>query len=353
MNPPRTAERNPVSSATPGSPITSPASGSVGVSRSLLPPRSASRVSPALTPRVTPTGAAAAAPVGTGAAGATKTTLTPDQLDVVRRLVHERAAIVLDANKAYLVESRLAPIARREGLPDVGSLIAKIARPEGARLHTEVVEAMTTNETSFYRDASPFEALRTDILPELIRRRAAERSLTIWSAACSTGQEAYSTAMLLKEHFPQLASWNVRILGTDIAQSVLDKASEARYSQLEANRGMPAPMLVKWFDRQGAHWKLKDEVRRMVQFRPLNLAGPWPSIPPVDIVFLRNVMIYFDLDTRRSILARMRKVMRPDGYLFLGNAETTLNLDNEYVPARIGKATCYQIGNATNAQEKR
>ena len=269
--------------------------------------------------------------------------LGPGAFEYVRTLVLERAAIVLDAGKTYLVESRLAPVARKEGLANVNALVDRMRATGDRRLQQAVVESMTTNETSWFRDHGPFDALRDHVLPKLVAARQTERRLEIWSAACSTGQEPYSIAMTLADHFPQLDQWSVRILASDLAGSVLDQARSGRFSQMEVNRGLPAAMLVKHFERSGTHWVVRDDIRRRVQFGTVNLADTWPALPPLDVVFLRNVMIYFDNDTKKAILAKVRRALRPDGYLFLGTAETTLHLDDHFERVQLGGATCYRL----------
>lgn len=201
---------------------------------------------------------------------------------------------------------------------------------------------MTTNETSFFRDLHPFETLRTTVLPDVIARRASERRLHLWSAACSSGQEPYTIALVLREHFPALAGWTVRLVATDLSREILARARAGRYSQLEVNRGLPAPLLTKHFTREGMEWQLKDEVRRMVEFRELNLLEAWSGLADLDIVFIRNVLIYFDQDIKRGILGRVHRALRPGGYLFLGGAETTLNLDDRFERLHIGKTPCYR-----------
>jgi chemotaxis protein methyltransferase CheR len=210
-------------------------------------------------------------------------------------------------------------------------------------LHRQAVEALTTNETSFFRDFHPFEALKKFALPDLIARRAAERELSIWCAACSSGQEPYSLAMLIREGFPQLASWKVTILGTDLSTEILARAREGRYSQLEVNRGLPASLLVKYFQKQGGEWYLRDDIRRMVDYQSVNLASAWPFLLPVDVVMMRNVLIYFGVETKKEILAKMRRVLKPDGYLFLGAAETTFSIDDSFELVQFERATCYRV----------
>ena len=263
--------------------------------------------------------------------------------DYVRWLVQSRAAIVLEDSKKYLVETRLLGLARKEGYACVASLVSELRLRPRSDLFRKVVETMCNNETMFFRDIHPFEALRQHIIPALIAKRKEERSLCFWSAACSSGQEPYSVAMLLREHFPQLASWQVRIVATDLSSEILARARLGRYSQLEVNRGLPAPYLVRYFERTGLEWQISSDIRRMVEFREMNLASPWAAAPSVDVVFLRNVMIYFNPDTKREILGRLRRQMRPDGYLFLGAAETTLNLDEGYIREQRGQAWWYRL----------
>jgi chemotaxis protein methyltransferase CheR len=271
-------------------------------------------------------------------------TMTPIDVDYVRALVKEQSAIVLEQAKAYLIESRLEPVARKAGIASAHDLVGQLrAKPYG-RLHHQVVEAMTTNETSWFRDVSPFGALRDHVIPELIAKHTVDRRIGIWSAASSTGQEIYSIAMLLADHFPQLRmGWDVKLVASDLSEEVVDRARAGRFTQLEVNRGLPAPMLVKHFERVGSVWQVKEDLRRAVSFGVVNLIKPWPQLPPLDIVMLRNVMIYFDVPTKKQILANVRRVLRPGGHLFLGNAETTLNLDDAFERVQYGKATCYRV----------
>jgi chemotaxis protein methyltransferase CheR len=275
----------------------------------------------------------------------TATNLQTSDFDYIRGLVRERSAIVLEPGKEYLVQARLLPVAREQGLEDISALVARLKRGEPA-LTTQVVEAMTTNETSFFRDVHPFDALRSDVLPALLESRRTQRTLRIWSAAASTGQEAYSIAIVLREHFPELAGWNISILGTDLSQDVLERAREGRYAQIEVNRGLPAPMLVRYFDRAGPAWKVKPELRTLCEFKTLNLMAPWSALPRMDIVFLRNVLIYFDVDTKRAVLTKVRNALAPDGYLFLGAAETTLQFDGLFERVPHARANCYRVSRA-------
>ncbi len=269
--------------------------------------------------------------------------LSQTDFEFVRALVLKRSAIVLENEKLYLADTRLQAVARREGVESVEALVARLRTAAAGPLAQKVVEAMTTNETSFFRDVQPFEMLKQVVVPELMKRRAAERRLRIWCAASSTGQEPYSLAMLLREHFPALGGWDLRIVASDLSTDVLEKAKQGRYSQLEVNRGLPASLLVKYFQRQGTEWQLKDDVRRLIEFRQLNLIEPWPALPPCDVVLIRNVLIYFDVETKRQILGKARRVLRPDGYLFLGGAETTINLDDSFQRVEFQRAGCYQL----------
>ncbi len=254
-------------------------------------------------------------------------------------LVHRRAAILIETGKEYLVDARLAPIARAHGLPSVDALVAKLRADEKGPLSHEVIEAMTTSETSFFRDIHPFETLRTKVLPPLIKARAATRSIRIWCAAASTGQEPYSIAMTIREHFPELATWNVQIIATDINATVLARARTGIFRQLEVNRGLPASLLVKHFEKNGADWQIKANIRQMVSFQELNLLERWPLFTQQDVIFMRNVLIYFDMPTKRDLLRRVRESLRDDGYFFLGGAETTMNLDNQLVSMKSSNAS--------------
>ncbi len=273
----------------------------------------------------------------------TATALDSTAFEFVRKLVLERSAIVLQPSKQYLIDARLSPIARDNGLRDVQELVDKVRTTNNRHLTQLIVEAMTTNETSFFRDLHPFDALKAEIIPEMILKRAAERKLTIWSNACSSGQEIYSISMLLKEHFPQLATWNVNLIASDLNTQILDKAKLGIFNQTEVNRGLPMPMLLKHFTKQGLNWQIKEDIRKMVSFRVINLIEPFPAMPKVDIVFLRNVLIYFDPETKSSILNKVKQVIQPDGYLFLGGAETTLGLSTSFQRVSVQKAVAYKL----------
>ncbi|MDZ4672895.1 MAG: protein-glutamate O-methyltransferase CheR [Gemmatimonadota bacterium] len=254
--------------------------------------------------------------------------LVAAEFDFLRALIRDRSAIVLDPGKEYLVESRMLPLLRSERLGSIAALVAALRAAPRGELERKVVEAMTTNETSWFRDVHPFNALRSDFLPALLTARAAERKLRFWSTACSSGQEAYSLTITLAEYFPQLRDWDVQILATDLSREMVERAQQGRYGQLEINRGLPAPHVVRYFERQGVHWQVKPELRRLVRARQINLIEAWPALPRFDVILLRNVLIYFDLETKRGILRRARQALRPDGVLFLGSAETTFMVDD-------------------------
>ncbi len=269
-------------------------------------------------------------------------TLNTNAFEYICTLVRDKSAIVLEPSKTYLVESRLNPVARANGLASIDDLVEALRKPNSTKLTQAVIEAMTTNETSFFRDLHPFDALKSTIVPGLMEARSRERVLNIWSNACSSGQEVYTIAMLLKENFPDLGGWKVRLVASDLSTQILDKAREGIFNQTEVNRGLPLPMLLKYFQKNGLTWQIKEEIRKMVEFRQVNLVETFPQLPPMDIVFLRNVLIYFAPETKRDILQKVRKVMRPDGVLFLGGAETTMNLDVPFVREQVGKATVYK-----------
>ena len=269
--------------------------------------------------------------------------LPADDFEYLRRLMHERAAIVLEPGKEYLALSRLDPLARHAGCGSVAALVALLRRTEPvSELHDQVIDALTTNETTFFRDYNPWESLRTTVLPELVERKHRTRTLSVWSAGCSTGQEPYSIAMAIREHFPELLTWQLSILGTDISPSVLDRASRGRYGQLEVNRGLPAHLLVRHFTRAGMEWEIEEPIRRMVRFQRHNLVDEWPTLPPFDLVFMRNVMIYFDLEAKRRVLEAMHRQLAPHGYLLLGASETTYNLSEDFDRELDGRTAWYR-----------
>lgn len=270
-------------------------------------------------------------------------------LKFVCDLVYKEAAIVLDEEKSYLIEARMDPLARREGFQTGCEMIDKM-RGNGVgsdTLVSKVVDAMTTNETSFFRDLHPFMTLQKLILPEIIERKADTKTLNIWCAAASSGQEPYTIALILRDRFPELKDWEVTFTASDISDEMLARCREGKFSKLEVNRGLPAPLLIKHFVQEGADWQIKEEIRNSIEFRKLNLIADWPFLPRMDIVFIRNVLIYFDPETKKDIMRRIRENMDPGGYMFLGGAETTLGLDNEYHRIRMGKTTAYTLTEKT------
>lgn len=266
--------------------------------------------------------------------------------ELIRSLVLTESAITLEAGREYVVEARVNALAKREGLPDATEFANRLrAAPRGPLLR-KLVDAMTTNETSFFRDLHPFESLKQAVLPDLIRNRKNESRLHIWCGAASSGQEPYSLLMLLSEHFPELVTWNLRFIATDLSSQILTKARAGRYSQFEVNRGLPAQLLVKYFTRQNGEWEVSPNLRRQVEFSELNLIQDWPAMPFMDLVMLRNVLIYFDTTVKRQILERVRRVMRPGGYLILGGTETTLGLVDGFERVQLNKTTVYRLGTA-------
>jgi chemotaxis protein methyltransferase CheR len=257
--------------------------------------------------------------------------VTPLDYEYLRKLLKDRSGLDLSSDKQYLVESRLIPLARRVGLAGIAELVAKMKGGSDA-LTTEVAEAMTTNETFFFRDKIPFDHLRETVLPELLRLRVNRRSLRIWCAASSTGQEPYSIAMCLKEFASTLVGWRVEIVATDLSQGVLDKSRAGIFSQFEVQRGLPIQMLVKHFTQIGELWQLNADIRAMVQHRQLNLMQDFSHLGMFDVIFCRNVLIYFDQDTKVSIFDRLAKVIESDGVLALGAAETVVGISDAFKP---------------------
>lgn len=247
-------------------------------------------------------------------------------------IVNSRSGLVLTEEKIYLLESRLVPLARRRGLENLEALAEEVRRYKDDRLLEEITEAMTTNETFFFRDTKPFDTFRDVVLPQLLKARAAKKSLRIWTAACSTGQEPYSIAMLLKEEAAKMAGWRVEIMATDISQEVLEKAKAGLYSQFEVQRGLPIQLLMKHFQQVGEMWQIDSSIRAMVKFQPKNLLEDLGSLGQFDVVFCRNVLIYFDQPTKSKVLTQVHNILTDDGALFLGGAETVLGICDSFKP---------------------
>jgi chemotaxis protein methyltransferase CheR len=257
--------------------------------------------------------------------------VTPPDYEYLRKLLKDRSGLDLSVDKQYLIESRLLPLSRKSGLPGISELVQKM-KAGSADLTTQVVEAMTTNETFFFRDKVPFDHFRDSIMPEILQARASRKTLRIWCAAGSTGQEPYSLAMCLKEMGAALSGWRVEILATDLSQEVLEKSRAGIYSQFEVQRGLPIQMLVKYFKQTGELWQINADIRAMVQHRQLNLLHDFSQLGVFDVIFCRNVLIYFDQDTKINIFNRLAKATEPDGFLVLGAAETVVGLTDVFKP---------------------
>jgi len=257
--------------------------------------------------------------------------MTPETFAFLAGLVKARAGIVLTADKGYMLETRLGPLLRREALPGLDALALRLRGGRAEALAAEVVEALTTNESSFFRDGKPFEHLRR-LMPRLAAARPPGQALRVWSAACSSGQEAYSIAMTAMELGPALGGRRVDILGTDISREMLDRAQEGVFTQFEVQRGLPVQMLVKYFRQEGSRWRIAPELRAMVRWQPFNLLDDPRGLGRFDVIFCRNVLIYFDAPTKSRVLGRLAGILAADGALYLGGAETVLGLSDRLVP---------------------
>jgi chemotaxis protein methyltransferase CheR len=267
--------------------------------------------------------------------------LRPEGYRFLQDYVYRQSGIVLDGDKRYLLEARLMPIAKRVGLDNLNALCVMLSSPaNNSALKRDVVEAMTTNETFFFRDPAQYEALRATVIPSLIAQRQDTRRMSFWSAASSSGQEAYSLAMMLLEM--GLGSWRIKIQGTDLSTQMAERSRTGKYLQIEVNRGLPVSYLVKYFTRSGLEWQLKDEVRRMVEFSTFDLRESMSARGPFDVVFCRNVLIYFDVESKRKILNEIHGTLFRGGYLLLGGSETTLNLTNRFERRMLGQTVLYQ-----------
>lgn len=258
--------------------------------------------------------------------------MNDSELDFMAALLKQNSGLIVSKDKIYLLENRLAPIARLHGFSGLSTLIEALRGKPAAALVEDVVEAMTTNESFFFRDGKPFDTFRDKVLPDLIAKRAGTKTLRIWCAAASTGQEPYTLAMILKDKAAALAGWKIQIVGTDISRKALDRAKAGIYSQFEVQRGLPVQMLVKYFEKQGDVWQIKPDLRSMVDYRSYNLLHDLKPLGQFDVVFCRNVLIYFDLPTKERVLEGISKVMTPDGSLFLGGAETVFGVSNLFKP---------------------
>lgn len=258
--------------------------------------------------------------------------MTPAEFEYLKGFLKTRSGLVLSNEKQYLVESRLMPLARKADIASLSELIGKLKSGTERSLATDVVEAMTTNESFFFRDKTPFDNFTKVMLPALLETRSTRKRLRIWCAAASTGQEPYSLAMCLKEEAAKLAGWRVEIIGTDLSNEVLDKAKTGIYSQFEVQRGLPIQLLLKYFTQTGEVWQVNPEIRSMVQWRQLNLLENFSTLGDFDVIFCRNVLIYFDQDAKSDVLARAAKQLPEDGFLALGAAETVVGLSDRFQP---------------------
>lgn len=261
----------------------------------------------------------------------------------IRELVLECSAIVLEDGKEYLVESRIGQVVETEGFETVDQLVEALRKNSHNGLQSKVIEALTINETSFFRDIHPFETLKDVVLPELLKTRKSTKKLNIWCAASSSGQEPYSIAMLIRENFPTLLDWEINFIASDISEKMLAQCRSGKFSQLEVNRGLPASYLVKYFEKTGSTWSIKKKFTEMIRFQNINLSKELPYIPKMDIIFIRNVLIYFDIGTKKKILKKLGSLLQPDGFLFLGTAESTLNLDNSFERMDYKHSGCYRL----------
>ncbi|MPZ09966.1 MAG: chemotaxis protein CheR [Kiloniellaceae bacterium] len=261
-----------------------------------------------------------------------------NDFEYIAQLLYQRSGLVITQEKAYLLESRLNPVARKWDLDSVDALIGVLRTKKDEQLTVDVTEAMTTNESFFFRDSRPFDQFKDIVLPHLLEARAARKQIRIWSAACSSGQEPYTLAMILKEEAARLAGWRIEIVATDLSKEILDKAKQGLYSQFEVQRGLPITLLMKYFSQEGEKWRVSEEIRQMVSYKPFNLLTSPAALGHFDVVFCRNVLIYFDQATKGQVLARIAQIMPADGFLYLGGAETVLGVSDsfEVVPGQRG-----------------
>ena len=270
-----------------------------------------------------------------------------EDFELISGLLKQRSGLILPTDKVYLLESRLTPIAHKRGLETLDDLVNEIRLKRKEDLLVEITEAMTTNESFFFRDNKPFDLFKDTVMPQLLENRANQRRIRIWCAAASTGQEPYSLAIILKEMEAKLAGWKVEIVGTDISQKVLDKAKEGMFSQFEVQRGLPIQLLIKYFNQVGDLWQISDDIKNMVTYKMFNLLDPFSMMGSFDVIFCRNVLIYFDQPTKSEVLEKMRKLIPDDGTLFLGAAETVLGITDQFKPVQ-GQRGLYSTSSATD-----
>lgn len=256
-----------------------------------------------------------------------------EDFEFLADMLKRRSGLMLTKDKVYLLESRLTPLARKQGFESLDDFVTKVRMSRSEPMLVEITEAMTTNESFFFRDNTPFDIFKQHVLPA-VEKSKTDKKLRIWCAAASTGQEPYSLAMILKEQWHKWKDWRIEIIGTDICTKVLDKAKKGHYSQFEVQRGLPIQMLIKYFEQDGDVWKISDEIKRMVTYRPFNLLDPFTALGRFDVIYCRNVLIYFDQPTKTDVLERMHRVLNKDGTLFLGAAETVLGITDTFKPVR-------------------
>lgn len=277
--------------------------------------------------------------------------MNQSDFDFIAGLLKQISGLVLTPEKAYLLESRLMPVARKFGFDNLDNLVASVRKDRSKELIDEITDAMTTNESLFFRDTKPFEQLKAFVIPMLLKARSGAKSIRIWSAASSSGQEPYSIAMCLKDLGPQLAGWNIKIVATDISSEMLNRARQGKYSQFEVQRGLPIATLVKYFKQEGESWQIDQSIRSMVEYRPFNLLDDPRTLGQFDIIFCRNVLIYFDQPTKAEVLERMTGVLANDGVLLLGAAETVLGITDRFVPLQ-GHRGIYEMTQSQSTQLK-
>ncbi|MBI1244203.1 MAG: chemotaxis protein CheR [Alphaproteobacteria bacterium] len=268
--------------------------------------------------------------------------MKPDDFAFFTKYIYDQTGLVLGPDKMYLIESRLAPLARKYGVANIDLLVGQLRTSRTADMQRDIVDAMMTNESFFFRDGKPFDQFRQIVLPGLLQSRAARKSFRIWCAAASTGQEPYTLAMILKEEAAKLAGWRVDIVGTDISHEALERAKSGIYTQFEVQRGLPIQLLVKYFKQQGDKWQIAPEIRSAVQYKSFNLLSDFAALGAFDVIFCRNVLIYFDQKTKGTILDRMAKLLPADGLLYLGGAETVLGVTERFQPMP-GQRGIYQV----------
>lgn len=277
--------------------------------------------------------------------------MNQSDFDFIAGLLKQTSGLVLTPEKAYLLESRLMPVARKGGFADLDELVASVRKNRSKQLVDEITDAMTTNESLFFRDVKPFEQFNDFVIPTMLKARSAAKTIRIWSAASSSGQEPYSISMCLKGMAAQLAGWRIEIVATDISSEMLSRAREGRYTQFEVQRGLPIATLVKYFKQEGDNWRIDESIRSMVSYRSFNLLDDPRPLGQFDIIFCRNVLIYFDQQTKAEVLDRMTRVLASDGMLFLGAAETVLGITDRFVPLQ-GQRGIYELTQSQSAQLK-